>query len=128
MRKPWWSPVASPASPSPTPQNPHHRQAVDSKTRRNFNNSKGRSKKKAKDQSEAKVQTNTTVGACCGNQLTAKASARAWRFPEQTAMAVDLRQHQRRQLLRRNGRKKAADTPLIGLFRFFWSGYHVPIR
>jgi hypothetical protein len=25
-RKPWWSPVASPASPSPTPQNPRHRQ------------------------------------------------------------------------------------------------------
>jgi hypothetical protein len=26
VRKPWWSPVASPASPSPTPQNSRHRQ------------------------------------------------------------------------------------------------------
>ncbi len=71
--------------------------AVDSKTeRRNFNSGKGRSKKKTEDQNEAKVQTNTTAGACCGNQLAAEASAGAWRFSERTAVAVDLRKHRRR--------------------------------
>ncbi len=45
-----------------------------------------RYKKKAEDQSEANVQTNTTAGACCGNQLAAETSA--WRFPERTAVAV----------------------------------------
>ncbi len=59
---------------------------------------KGRSKKKAEDQSEAKVQTNTTAGACCGNQLAAEASAGAWRFPERIAVAVDLRQHRRKKI------------------------------
>jgi len=43
-------------------------------------------KKKTEDQSEANVQTNTTAGACCGNQLAAEASA--WRFPERTTVAV----------------------------------------
>jgi len=43
-------------------------------------------KKKGEDQSEANVQTNTTAGACCGNQLAAETSA--WRFPERTAVAV----------------------------------------
>jgi len=33
-------------------------------------------------------------------------TAGAWRFPERTAVAVDLRQHRRRQLLRGNGREQ----------------------
>jgi hypothetical protein len=41
--------------------------------KKNFNSSKGRTKKKAEDESEAKVQTNTTAGACCGNQLATEA-------------------------------------------------------
>jgi hypothetical protein len=41
-----------------------------------------------------------------GNQLAVEASARAWRFPERTAVAVDLRQHRRQQLLHENGRER----------------------
>ncbi len=37
--------------------------------------------------------------------MATEASARAWRFPERTAVAVNLRQHRRRQLLRGNGRE-----------------------
>jgi hypothetical protein len=50
-----------------------------------------------------------TTSACCGNQLAVEASARAWRFPERTAVAVDLRQHWRRQLLHENGRERQID-------------------
>jgi hypothetical protein len=82
----------------------HMRQFI-LRQKKNFNSSKGRSKKKAEDESEAKVQTNTTAGACCDNQLAAEASAGAWRFSERTAVAVNLRQHRRRQLLRGNGRE-----------------------
>jgi hypothetical protein len=46
------------------------------------------------------------VGACCGNQIAAEASAGAWRFPERTVVAMDLRQHWRQQLLRGNGRER----------------------
>jgi hypothetical protein len=77
--------------------------------KKKFNNNNGRSKKKVEDQSEAKVQTNTTAGACYGNQLAAEASARAWRFPERIAVAVDLRQHRRRQLLCGNKRERQID-------------------
>jgi hypothetical protein len=82
--------------------------AVDSNTEEEISTAV-RSKKKAKDQSEAKVQTNTTAAACCGNQLAAEASAGAWRFQERTAVAVDLRQHRRRQLLRGNERERQID-------------------
>ncbi len=78
--------------------------------------SKGRSKRKQRmKQSEARVQTNTTAGACCRNQLAAEASAGAWRFPERTAVAVDLRQHRRRQLLRGNGREFCICRPIVCL-------------
>jgi hypothetical protein len=66
---------------------------VDSKTEEEISTTinEGVKRKQRIKQKKAKVQTNTTAGACCGNQLAAEASARAWRFPERTAVAMDLK-------------------------------------